>query len=55
MYGGAWWPILMNPEKPLGRKEGGETEIMMAGKRESFVLISQLKKLGRHIQMSDYK
>lgn len=47
MYGGAWWPILMNPEKPLGRKEGGGgTEIMIAGKRESFVLISQLKKAG---------
>lgn len=31
MYGGAWWSILMNPERPAERKET-ETEITERGK-----------------------
>lgn len=53
-----WWSLVAHPDEsrkaPWTKREGG-TELLMAGKRESFVLISQLKKLGRHIQMSDNK
>lgn len=51
-----WWSLVAHPDESRKADEKrGEIEIMMAGKRESFVLISHLKKLEWHIQMSDYK